>query len=629
MTMLHTTHPAGHPRQPARTAWLRPLALALALLPATSHALSDNQLFEARDAFRKNDLATLDTISQQADSGLLDNWPAYWLALKQLEKGDSVPARAFINRNRSGYLVERTLNELLEDMGRRGMWDELLQAAPALADSGRDEETGCYISLATLQRRQSVRPDSNLLSTTLPDGCARLIDEQASRRLLTQPQMEARLRLLLNGNFQSVARRLATAAGLDGEFFRSGGNEQQVQAIVKLARSNFGSAMENLATAAPALSKAQAGFAWGQLGLAAARRLDMGQALAAFDLADPEQLTEEQWEWWLRAALRQQDWGRVERTSRAMPATIASKGAWQYWRARALRALGRGAEASPLLVKTSFEHNYYGLLAREELGTSLEAPPERPQTSGAQQQLAAELPIRQAMALFALAERSGRAEWREEGRRVWRWALRERSDEQLLAAAELARSQGQFDMAIYAAERTKSSHDFSLRYLAPYREITRPYAQQLEIDEAWVYGLIRQESRFYNVARSGVGASGLMQLMPATARWVAGKIGLGNGYQINDIDTNIRLGTWYLRHVLDTLDSQPVLATAAYNAGPGRARGWQASLPLEGAIYTETIPFNETRDYVQKVLANAVYYAGAFRQPGATLKQRLGVIPPR
>ncbi|WP_174875113.1 lytic transglycosylase domain-containing protein [Vogesella oryzae] len=627
--MLHTHYPAGTQRRHARASWLRPLALTLALLPATSYALSDTQLFDARDAYRKGDTTTLAGISAQADSGLLDNWPAYWLALKSLETGDSTPARAFINRFRSGYLVERTLNELVEDMGRRFQWDDILQVAPALPEVARDDEAGCYIRLANLQRRQSQLPDSNYLSTTLPDGCARLIDEQASRQLLTQAQVAARLRLLLSGNFQTVARRLASAAGLDGEFFRAGSNEQQIQAIVKLGKSNYSSALESLANARSGLSDAQAGFAWGQLGLAAARRLDTQQALAAYAQADPAQLTDEQWEWWLRAALRQQDWATLEQVSRKLPSSLAAKGSWQYWRARALRELGRGAEATPLLVKTSFDHNYYGLLSREELGATLDSQPEKVAINPAvQQQLAAELPVRQAMALFALAERSGRGEWREEGRRVWRWAMRDRSDEQLLAAAELARSNGQYDMAIYSADRTKTSHDFGLRYLSPYRDITRPYAQQLDIDEAWVYGLIRQESRFYNVARSGVGARGLMQLMPATARWVAGKIGLGS-YEVNDIDTNIRLGTWYLRYVLDNLQGQPVLATAAYNAGPARARSWQAALPLEGAIYTETIPFSETRDYVQKVLANAVYYAGAFRQPGGSLKQRLGVIPPR
>lgn len=602
--------------------------LGFALIPLLSHALSDSQLFDARDAYRKGDTNALYALAAQADKGPLDAYPAYWLSLKALEAGDSNPARQFVNRYRSGYLVERTLNELLEDMGRRGQWDELLKTAPVLADNARDAETACFVSLATLQNQQSLKPDRSYLAGNLADGCNRLIDAQANRGLLDGAQTQARLRLLIAGNFVTTARRLAAAANLEDSFFRPGSAEQQAQALVTRGKSDLGGALAQLAGNSQ-LNKAQRGFVYGQLGLLAARRLDMATALDAYSQADPAQLNDEQWEWWLRAALRQEDWARVEQIANAMPAELAAKPAWQYWRARAVKALGRVPEAMPVFVKTSFEHSYYGLLAKEELGVTLEAPPAKIVVDDATSRaVAADPGIAQAMALFDLAERSNRAEWREEGRRVWRWALRERSDLQLLAAADLARQRNLYDMAIHAAERTRDSHDFSLRYLAPYRDITRSYAQQLDIDEAWVYGLIRQESRFLNVARSGVGASGLMQLMPATAKWVAGKIGLP-GYQINDINDNIRLGTWYLRHVLDTLQGQPVLATAAYNAGPGRARGWQASRPLEGAIYTETIPFTETRDYVQKVMANAVYYAGAFRQGSATLKGRLGVIPPR
>ncbi|HJU50091.1 MAG TPA: transglycosylase SLT domain-containing protein, partial [Pseudogulbenkiania sp.] len=210
----------------------------------------------------------------------------------------------------------------------------------------------------------------------------------------------------------------------------------------------------------------------------------------------------------------------------------------------------------------------------------------------------------------------------------WRWAMRTLPDNQLLAAAELARRHNFYDMAIYSAERTRDEHDFSLRYLTPYRDITRRYAKQLEIDDAWVYGLIRQESRFITVARSGVGASGLMQLMPATAKWVAAKMGL-NSFAVDDIDTNIQLGTWYLRYVLNSLSNNAVLATAAYNAGPSRARSWQDSKPLEGAVYAETIPFDETRDYVQKVMVNAAYYSSGFEHTTLSLKSRLGTIPAR
>jgi soluble lytic murein transglycosylase len=129
-------------------------------------------------------------------------------------------------------------------------------------------------------------------------------------------------------------------------------------------------------------------------------------------------------------------------------------------------------------------------------------------------------------------------------------------------------------------------------------------------------------------ARSHVGASGLMQLMPATARWVANKLGLRD-FRVNDTDTNVLLGTTYMRLVLESLDNHPVLASAAYNAGPGRARRWRTDQALEGAIYAETIPFTETRDYVKKVMSNSVYYAALFDGKPQTLKQRLGIIPAR
>jgi soluble lytic murein transglycosylase len=122
---------------------------------------------------------------------------------------------------------------------------------------------------------------------------------------------------------------------------------------------------------------------------------------------------------------------------------------------------------------------------------------------------------------------------------------------------------------------------------------------------------------------------GLMQLMPATARWVARRIGMQyQREQVIEVPTNIALGTSYLKHVLDDL-GHPVLAAAAYNAGPGRARRWRDARPLEGAVYAETIPFNETRDYVKKVMANTMYYSQLIGGKLVALKERLGEIPAR
>jgi soluble lytic murein transglycosylase len=160
-----------------------------------------------------------------------------------------------------------------------------------------------------------------------------------------------------------------------------------------------------------------------------------------------------------------------------------------------------------------------------------------------------------------------------------------------------------------------------------------PTTQTLGLDKAWVYGLIRQESRFIMDAQSHVGASGLMQVMPSTGRWVAKKIGLADFVQdmLSDVRTNILLGANYLNMVLGNMDGSQVLATAAYNAGPGRLRSWRSTLtrPMDSAVFIESIPFVETRTYVKNVMSNTTYYAALFEGRPQSLKARLGTVAPK
>jgi soluble lytic murein transglycosylase len=159
----------------------------------------------------------------------------------------------------------------------------------------------------------------------------------------------------------------------------------------------------------------------------------------------------------------------------------------------------------------------------------------------------------------------------------------------------------------------------------PLREHVLRAARDVELDPAYVYGLVRQESRFIMDVRSHAGASGLMQLMPGTARWTARRLGLDyHRAMINDRDLNLRLGTSYLRMVLDDFEGRIVLAAAAYNAGPNRPRRWRQGRELEPAAWIESIPFDETRDYVQKVVSNAVYYGVRLGGRDPSLTRRLG-----
>ena len=189
------------------------------------------------------------------------------------------------------------------------------------------------------------------------------------------------------------------------------------------------------------------------------------------------------------------------------------------------------------------------------------------------------------------------------------------------------------DRMINTSDRTRSEFDFTQRFPSPFRDAMVQYATPLGLDETWVYGLIRQESRFIMDARSHVGASGLMQLMPATARYVARKMNVSefSPARVNERRHEPELGTGYLKMVLDDLDGKSGARDRGLQRRSGRPRAWRASLvrPVEGAIFAETIPFNETRDYVKKVMSNSVYYAALFENKAQSLKQRLGTIAPK
>jgi len=233
--------------------------------------------------------------------------------------------------------------------------------------------------------------------------------------------------------------------------------------------------------------------------------------------------------------------------------------------------------------------------------------------------------LQRAIRLFQLGAR-------QEAVPAWNFALRGMNDRQLRAAAELAHQAQVFDRVINTALLAQTENDAAQRFVAPFETFVSAAARAADIEPAWIYGLIRQESRFILDARSSAGAAGLMQLMPATARWVAAKVGMKNFRlkKIDDVQTNTLLGTHYLGMVQERFDGSQILATAGYNAGPNRAAQWRDRLATqqEGAVFIETIPFTETRLYVKNVLANTTHYALALGGEPTSLKARLGVVAP-
>jgi len=475
------------------------------------------------------------------------------------------------------------------------------------------------------------------------EGCVALIGTLLQAGQFTTDDLWAQIRLGSESGSTDYVRRFASLADIDdnslatamdspakiiarGAGLRRVRHEVYAIAIGRIAKTNPAQAADTLTRNTLLLNKKQEAFAWAQIALQASMKL-APEAMDYWRKAGDAQLSNEGYQWRVRAALRAGDWKMVKSGIDAMPAALQDDVTWVYWYARALREGGKSDEANARFRLISPQTNFYGQLALEELGQQTVIPPRAaPSTPDEIAPMTRNEGFRRAFKFFDL-------NLRFEGYREWNWELRGMTDRQLLAAAEFARQQDVLDRMVNTSDRTKYEFDFTQRFPSPHRDVMQPATQRLNLEMAWVYGLIRQESRFVRNARSHVGASGLMQLMPGTAKFVANKIGMPGftASQVNDVETNLTLGTSYLSMALNDLDGLQPLATAAYNAGPGRPRAWRSTLtrPVEGAIFAETIPFSETRDYVKKVMSNATYYAALFESKPQSLKSRLGVVAPK
>ncbi len=632
----------------------KPAGAALPQVKTSALSAQDQAVLAAAQAYERRDLKAL-AASREALRGtphLLSHYPEFWFLSVSLQaaRGDALAEadaiRAFLSRHPDSPLADSLRRDWLKALGRQASWETFLAEVPRIGTD--DSEIVCHHLRVRLERQdRDARPEARSLwnaATPLPDACYDLFAEVRASLGLGPGELWMRVRRLLEDNQVADARRSAALIdGLPAAFERQTAGiginpghwlekeklnpksrasiELFLFAITRMARADAVRAALLLERHGKALPESERKEAYARIALHGAVQLEE-QALEWFKKAEPSKLSSTQSAWKARAALRQGDWAAVKSAIQAMDARDQRDTAWRYWLARAESALGNAAVAAEGRNALAREPGFYGLLAAEESGIAVE-PAWKGWKPGEQDlaAFAARPAVARALALYRL-------DLRLEGLREWQSAVRQLDDASLLTAAEVARLNGVPDRAISTANRTLVTHDYAQRYPMPYRDDLSAQAKNWGVDEAWVYGLIRQESRFMVDAKSRVGATGLMQLMPATARWAAARVGLAPQVARNlaDVPVNLALGTFYLKHVLDDL-GHPVLATAAYNAGPGRARRWRSEATLEGAIYAETIPFNETRDYVKNVMANTWYYA---RQAGNTkvrLTDMLGRVP--
>ncbi|MHB8846972.1 MAG: transglycosylase SLT domain-containing protein [Burkholderiales bacterium] len=627
---------------------MRNLVWFFIVLSSFAHADQYSDFLGARDAYRNGHVALLPAYAQRLQNSLLLPYVQYWQLSSELSVTSPADIRAFIAQHADMPLSNRLRLAWLRQLGQQQDWSTFLTEYPLAVKP--DISLQCYDLHARITQEQDAEGayrEAKILwftGKTLPSACDDLFNLLVAGKYLDAEDVWQRVRLALDSNNIPNAlaimaylpdsrldrRKLNLAASAPAAFLARNQpsatraeQELTLFAVYRLAQHDAAAAAAQWEHSQKLFHKAERQRIWSQIAVFASRQ-HLPQALTWFDRANTAMLDDDALGWKARAALLQGDWATVQRSILDMDASAQSNAAWRYWLARADKALGETYKANLLLLPLSREYSFYGLLAEEELGPVITNPTANISVSPDEIAAVAGMPgIRRALMLYQM-------DLRGEAYSEWYWAIRNFSDRQLLAAAEVARHQNWLDCAINTADRTQQLHNFALRFLAPYRETAHIYAQEYGLDEAWVYGLMRQESRFVSRAHSGVGASGIMQVMPATAYWIANRLGLHHFHpiQLTKLDTNMQFGMYYLKSVQQSLDNSALLATAAYNAGPRRALRWRIDKPEEGAIYAETIPFSETRDYVKKVFANTIFYARSFKQPDTSIKTRLGNVIP-
>jgi soluble lytic murein transglycosylase len=619
---------------------------------------ADELILEMNQAFKKNDKAQLSRLLPKAKGHALEPWAAYWELRVRLDQARDLEIQQFLTQYAGTYAEDRLRNDWLLQLGRQRDWANFAKEYPRFRMND-DKEVRCYaLSTDALISKPETATELKRLWYSFrdtEDGCTNTAEKLHELKKIESLDLWRKARLAMDNNRPRAAQlalniesvelgKQAVLIQADPQKYL----DKRILAITKKRKELSVLALIRVANTDPdkaaqliekkwglMLTKEEHNWVWAVIGKQAAQKLQDNAHSYFNKVTRNQDLNDDLLIWKTRAALRSGDWKAVISAIDAMDG-VKQDPAWVYWKARGQLAANPTAlepmrlEAVASLQSIASVKGFYEQLAMEELGHAITAPA-KPESLTPQEKSAAaqNAGLQRALTALSLGLRS-------EGNREWNYSTNLHtqggmSERELLAAADLACSKQVWDRCINTSDRTKTQIDFDQRFPMPLKDTVLRRTKEIQLDPAYVYGLIRQESRFIMDAKSVVGASGLMQVMPATAKWTAKKIGMTNfqANQINDHEINVAIGTGYLKLVLDDFDGSMPLAAAAYNAGPSRSRNWRKGPVLEAAIWAENIPFNETRDYVKKVLSNTTNYAAIITGQPQSLKARLGTVGPR
>ncbi len=613
--------------------------LALLLYACTwAHAADsdlDRQRYDylaALQAIKADDVQRFESLYQKLNGYVLQGYLRYEFLKDRLASSGEEDIRRFIERNEFAPISAQLRARWLNELAARGEWDTFMHEYRANDDpalqcvylnrlinaSGNAKELAAKIAKLWLTEQR------------LPSVCNVIFSVARERSYLTDELVWRRIELLMAHHQPSFAGELAKQY-LDAdqrtwvrrwqEMYRNPAEELHKlsypvdnarastivkHGIVRLGHRNPQAAMaqwQSLRERYALLAKDDGEIVGTLAMLATQRHLPM--AVQWFAALPDNGLDSNLRLWALRAALRESDWALAKRVVANLGKDEQTDRFWWYWTARIMEETGQSTRAQYLYALVAADRNYYSFLAADRLQTGYVMQHQAVKVNPEEVEAVLKQPgMQAARELYAVGDVvSARAQWE--------WTTIGMNKQELEAAALVAGDWGWHDRAIVSLKRSGHFNDLDLRFPLVYRDIVESNAAEHDLDPSWVYGVIRQESGFAVDARSTAGALGLMQLMPRVGRSTAKrlKLDVSNSDAILAIENNLRLGTAFLQNLLKRHNGNQLLATAAYNAGPARVKSWR---PRDGSLaadaWVETIPYEETRDYVKNVMAYTTVY---------------------
>lgn len=632
-----------------------------------------SQFNDMERAATRGDMAALYRFEQSMPTGLFAIYPVYWRLYGNLTSQDPNTIINFIRQHQGSALAEKLVADYAERKAEQGDYAAVRAVAPYITNADASET--CAIGLgfnqsSEYQKTLEQKPTAWLNTMTrVPSLCDKLADEMVYNQGISQKDLSEQLVRMMRLDGRRLSSKqpatnkttqivnlsnrlgLGIGYGLLGQikvnpygFFPQFANDPKnvanqylyIYAISQLAHNSYRQAINQLEQdiAQNRLTPAISRYAYRAI---AVKRMNMNtddgfniEVVQWFKASRGEPFNQEEAEDYAQAAIYFGQWEDVVHAISKMHVQFQKERVWQYWLGRAYEQLGNKTHADAFYRSLAGGLDYYGMLSKARLGQPLtlqDVGGNQPPMIGENERnlVMSDVHFARALNLMRQGAKS------EHTTREWNWAVKKARDSNnqrlIVLAAKMAQELGNYPRSIYAMENSPAKNG-AVSHPVLFQNAFVGYANRFGIDPAWSMGITRQESRFQTSAQSTASAQGLMQIIPSTARQIARGLGESVG-NMNNPDTNIRYGSWYLAKLSGDVGGQLAVATAGYNAGPNAARAWRpkSGNPISADQYVEAIPYSETRDYVKNVMANATVYGVLLGNP-VPITQRMGMVSP-